>query len=148
MRATNPFAQVRGHTVASNANLTSAPRAPPRASPSRRLSPGCRRRSINAARPPVCRGQTGACAAGTGLAQARVQHLAIIRGSGPWSGRPDVWARGGARRAKQHRTLFTPSCTILMSTRLDSDGGTERETEPGSREVGWRAVPGRTTKMR
>ena len=125
MRATNPFAQVRGHTVASNANLTSAPRAPPtprapRASPSRRLSPGCRRRSINAARPPVCRGQTGACAAGTGLAQARVQHLAIIRGSGPWSGRPDVWARG-ARRAKQHRTLFTPSCTILMSTRLDSD---------------------------
>ena len=39
MRATNPFAQVRGHTVASNANLTSAPRAPPtprapRASPS------------------------------------------------------------------------------------------------------------------
>ena len=115
MRATNPFAQVRGHTVASNANLTSAPRAPPRASPSRRLSPGCRRRSINAARPCVAakRGRAQP-------AQARVQHLAIIRGSGPWSGRPDVWARG-ARRAKQHRTLFTPSCTILMSTRLDSD---------------------------
>jgi len=110
VRATNPFAQVRGHTVASNANLTSAPRAPPSAegisleAAVARLSPPLNQR---AARPCVAakRGRAQP-------AQARVQHLAIIRGSGPWSGRPDVWARG-ARRAKQHRTLFTPSCTIL-----------------------------------
>ena len=32
-------------------------------------------------------------------------------------GRVGTW-----RPARQaHRTLFTPSCTILMSTRLDSD---------------------------